>query len=67
MWRYLDVLPVTDPAQLDLSSAGGTPLLLSRRYARNLELPNLYIKDERYGPTSSFKDRQAALAVVAMY
>ncbi len=26
----------------------------------------MYIKDERYGPTSSFKDRQAAVAVAAM-
>ncbi len=26
----------------------------------------VYIKDERYGPTSSFKDRQAAVAVAAM-
>ena len=26
----------------------------------------VYIKDERYGPTSSFKDRQAAGAVAAM-
>jgi threonine synthase len=28
--------------------------------------PNIYIKDERQGPTNSFKDRQAAVAVSAM-
>ncbi len=31
-----------------------------------LGLPNLFIKDERQGPTASFKDRQAALTVAAL-
>jgi threonine synthase len=66
LWRYHDVLPIGDPAELDLISAGGTPLQLSRRYARTLDHSGLYIKDERYGPTSSFKDRQAAVSVAAM-
>jgi threonine synthase len=66
MWRYQDVLPVSDPAGLDLYPAGGTPLWLSQRYARALGHSSVYIKDERYGPTSSFKDRQAAGAVAAM-
>ena len=66
LWRYHDVLPIGDPAKLDLISAGGTPLQHSRRYARTLDHPQLYIKDERYGPTSSFKDRQAAVSVAAM-
>jgi threonine synthase len=66
LWRYHDVLPVTDPAGMDLLVAGGTPLRLSRRYARTLGLERLYVKDERQGPTSSFKDRQAAVSVAAM-
>lgn len=66
MWRYQDVLPLKDPAFLDLYPAGGTPLWLSQRYALALGLESVYIKDERYGPTSSFKDRQAAGAVAAM-
>jgi threonine synthase len=66
MWRYQDVLPLNDPAALDLYPAGGTPLWLSQRFARNLGHDRVYIKDERYGPTSSFKDRQAAVAVAAM-
>ena len=66
MWRFQDVLPLKDPATLDLYPAGGTPLWLSQRYARGLGLGSVYIKDERYGPTSSFKDRQAAGAVAAM-
>ena len=66
MWRYQDVLPLNDPASLDLYPAGGTPLWLSQRFAVNLGHNSVYIKDERYGPTSSFKDRQAAGAVAVM-
>ena len=66
MWRYQDVLPLTNPAALDLYPAGGTPLWLSQRFAPALGHDRVYFKDERYGPTSSFKDRQAAVAVAAM-
>lgn len=66
MWRYQDVLPLNDPSALDLYPAGGTPLWLSQRFAPGLGHAHVYIKDERYGPTSSFKDRQAAVAVAAM-
>jgi threonine synthase len=66
MWRYQDVLPLSNPSLLDLYPAGGTPLWLSQRFAPALGLDSVYIKDERYGPTSSFKDRQAAGAVAAM-
>ncbi len=66
IWRYADVLPIRDPLALDLLSVGGTPLLHSRRYAQTLDHPQLYIKDERHGPTASFKDRQAAISVAAL-
>lgn len=66
LWRYQDVLPLENPAALDLYPAGGTPLWLSHRFAPDLGHGTVYIKDERYGPTSSFKDRQAAVAVAAM-
>ena len=46
------------PAERLLPFHSGSP--------RDLKLDNLYLKDERYGPTSSFKDRQAAVAVAAM-
>jgi threonine synthase len=71
LWRYHDVLPVSDVSadenfSNNLISAGGTPLLHSVKYAKTLNLEQLFIKDERYGPTSSFKDRQAAVAVASM-
>jgi threonine synthase len=66
LWRYHDILPIDDPLRFDLNSAGGTPLQHSRRYAETLNHERIYIKDERHGPTSSFKDRQAAVSVAAM-
>jgi threonine synthase len=66
IWRYHDVLPVQAPPEMNFEEAGGTPMRKSRRYASQVGHDNLYVKDERYGPTSSFKDRQAAVAVAAM-
>ena len=66
MWRYQDVLPLTNPGALDLYPAGGTSIWISQRFGPSLGNDCVYIKDERYGPTSSFKDRQAAVAVAAM-
>jgi len=66
MWRYQDILPLNNPSALDLYPAGGTPLWLSQRFAPDLGHDSVFIKDERYGPTSSFKDRQAAGAVATM-
>jgi threonine synthase len=68
LWRYHEVLPINSPAGLELDFvAGGTPLRVPRRYQKN---PNrnyqLFIKDERYGTTNSFKDRQAVVSVAAM-
>ena len=66
LWRFQDVLPLENPSALDLYPAGGTPLRHSNRFAPDLGHDAVYFKDERYGPTSSFKDRQAAVAVAAM-
>jgi threonine synthase len=66
LWRYHEILPIQAPPKLDMDNAGGTPMRRSRRYASVVNHYNLYIKDERFGPTSSFKDRQAAVSVAAM-
>ncbi len=66
MWRYQDILPLENPSALDLYPAGGTPLWHSNRFAPDRGHGSVYFKDERFGPTSSFKDRQAAVAVAAM-
>jgi threonine synthase len=45
---------------------GGTPLLKAANLGLMLGHRYLYFKDERQGPTSSFKDRQASMAISAM-
>jgi threonine synthase len=67
IWRYQDVLPVNEPTDLDFKNVGWTPLQQARRFGGLFGHPNIYVKDERYGPTSSFKDRQAVISVAAMH
>jgi len=66
MWRYWDLLPLRDPANILTMGEGGTPLLPAANLGLMLGRPHLYVKDERQGPTGSFKDRQAALAISFM-
>jgi len=66
MWRYRELLPLRDDAHRLSLGEGGTPLLRASNLAMMLGCSGLYIKDERQGPTGSFKDRQAALAISVM-
>jgi threonine synthase len=66
MWRYWELLPLQDPANILTMGEGGTPLLPATNLGMMLGRPQIYIKDERQGPTGSFKDRQAALAISVM-
>jgi len=66
LWRYRELLPIRDPNPDYSLGEGGTPLIHARNLGMMLGLPNLYIKDERQGPTHSFKDRQAALMIASL-
>lgn len=66
LWRYREVLPIYNSQNIVSLGEGGTPLIKSHALAANLGLKNLYIKDERQGPTGSFKDRQATVAISAL-
>lgn len=66
LWRYGELLPLQVPDPEISLQEGFTPLLRLYPYEREYAHKNLYVKDERQGPTSSFKDRQAAMAVTAM-
>jgi threonine synthase len=66
LWRFHEVLPIYDKVNIVSLGEGGTPLIKSQALAGMLGLKHLYIKDERQGPTNSFKDRQATVAVSAM-
>lgn len=66
LWRYHEVLPIYDTKNIVSLHEGGTPLIKSEALAASLGLKNLYLKDERQGPTGSFKDRQATVAISAL-
>lgn len=66
LWRYRELLPIHNPNLTLRLGEGGTPLIQAANLGNMLGLPNLYIKDERQGPTSSFKDRQAAVTIATL-
>jgi threonine synthase len=66
LWRYREVLPVSGPNPVLTMGEGGTPLIHAANLGMMLGHPNIYIKDERQGPTASFKDRQAAVSITAL-
>jgi threonine synthase len=65
LWRYLPLLPVSDPGGegTPLRSAGWTPIYRLNRLAAELGMENLWLKDESRNPTASFKDRASAVVV----
>jgi threonine synthase len=63
MWRYRELLPVRDITNRVTMGEGGTSLFRAQNVGMMLGLRHLYVKDERQGPTGSFKDRQASLAI----
>jgi len=66
VWRYHELLPIFDTRNIVTMGEGGTPLIKANNLGNMLGLKNLYIKDERQGPTASFKDRQASVAISVM-
>ncbi len=65
IWRYLPLLPVSDPGftNTPLRAAGWTPLYRADRLAADLNLRNVFVKDDGRNPTASFKDRASAVVV----
>ncbi len=66
LWRYAELLPLGSTQHVIPSGEGWTPLFPARQLGLLLGLEHLYIKDERQGPTRSFKDRQAAVTVAVL-
>ena len=63
MWRYREVMPVIDDANIITLGEGGTPLLNADRLAQATGMDAVYIKDEGVNPTGSFKARGLGAAV----
>lgn len=66
LWRYTELLPLDFPDPEISMGEGFTPLIRLYQYEKIYHHEGIYFKDERHEPTSSFKDRQAALSVMAM-
>ncbi len=63
MWRWHEMLPVRDESNQISLGEGDTPLLKINRIGNLLGLKNLYLKDESFNPTATFKARGLAAAL----
>ena len=63
MWRYHELMPVRDPANIVTLGEGMTPLLPMPGTGRTLGLPHVFCKEEGLNPTGSFKARGLSAAI----
>ena len=63
LWRWEELLPVKDPENRVTLGEGDAPLLRLPRLGAELGLENLFVKDESFNPTGSFKARGLSAAV----
>ena len=64
MWRYLPLLPVDEERFIQPLRVGWTPLYRFPELASELDLSELYLKDDGQNPTASYKDRASSLVVI---
>ena len=63
MWKYTNFLPIANFKNIPPLFVGGTPIYRNKTLSRELQINDLYIKDDTVNPTSSLKDRASALVV----
>ena len=63
LWRYHEMLPVEDEANVVSQGEGMTPLIAMPTLGIDMGVENLYMKDEGLVPTGTFKARGAAVGV----
>ena len=63
MWRYFEVMPILDEANVITLGEGFTPILKAERLGQQVGANALYIKDEGLNPTAFFKARGLSAAV----
>jgi threonine synthase len=67
LWRYWEMLPIND-SKFKLSLGEGfTPLIRAEKLSREIDVQNLFIKEEGLNPTTSFKARGLCLAISKAY
>ncbi len=60
LWRYAEVLPPCEPVTM---GEGWTPLIEQPRLRERLGVAQLWVKDESFNPTGTFKARGLSVAV----
>jgi threonine synthase len=63
MWRYRELMPVSQDENIVSLGEGWTPLLEAQKLAAKTGIREVYIKDESQNPTQSFKARGMSAAV----
>ena len=63
LWRYREILPVKDDANIVSLGEGMTPIIPLREAGRKAGIPSLLMKDEGVIPTGTFKARGAAVGI----
>jgi len=63
LWRYRELLPYFDDADIVALGERMSPLLRCQRLGAKFGLKNLWVKDESQLPTGSFKSRGMAMAI----
>lgn len=63
VWRYRELIPTGDGAQIFTLNEGGTQLLDAKRLAEDIGIKRLYIKFDGTNPTGSFKDRGMTVGI----
>src|SRR5882672_11256500 len=63
IWRYLEMLPISNPDKIVSLTETITPILETKRLGAEFGAKNLYVKDESRLPTGSFKARGMAMAI----
>lgn len=63
LWRYHELLPVQNKDNVITLGEGFTPIVELKKTGKDMDIPNLYMKDEGMIPSGSFKSRGAAVGV----
>ena len=63
LWRYRELLPLSDSRFQPPLSVGWTPLYQTPRLANDLGLRATWVKDDGANPTGSLKDRASTMVV----
>jgi threonine synthase len=63
LWRYKELLPVEEGENIVSLGEGFTPIVRLHNTEKDLDIGELYIKDEGIIPTGTFKARGAAVGV----